>query len=172
MSKTGLASGNHTVKIEVTTSKNSASKSICQGFDFIEITNNVPSTILTAGKYEETNPAFKFTGTWLKDSKTSYSSGSMLYSLTAGNSVEFTFTGTGFNWIQPIDSYRGIANVTIDGITQQVDTYSATSNLQKIVLSKTGLASGNHTVKIEVTTSKNSDSKSICQGFDFIDVVN
>ncbi|MBB6625666.1 cellulosome anchor protein, partial [Clostridium gasigenes] len=58
----------------------------------ITLITNTPSPlpVLTAGKYEETNPAFKFTGTWLKDSKTSYSSGSMLYSLTAGNSVEFT----------------------------------------------------------------------------------
>lgn len=40
--------------------------------------------------------------------------------------------------------------------------------MQKVVLSKTGLASGDHTVKIEVTTSKNPASKDFNQAFDFI----
>ncbi len=171
-SKNDLAYGTHTVKIEVTSSKNPSAKNIVQAFDYIEILNSQALTPLTAGKYEETNTNIKFTGNWLKDTNSAYSGGSVLYSNTAGNAVEFAFTGTGFKWAQPVNAFRGIAKVTIDGTSYEADAFSASTVLQKIVYSKTDLAYGTHTVKIEVQNKKNSSSSGIIQAFDYIEILN
>ncbi|WP_443092732.1 hemoblobin-interacting domain-containing protein, partial [Clostridium zeae] len=100
----------------------------------------------------------KFVGNWLKDSNASHSGGTAVYSTTVGNYIEFSFTGTGFKWAQPVNPNRGIANITIDGTAYTADTYSATSEFQKITYSKTDLTSGNHTVRITITSNKNSAS--------------
>ncbi|WP_326511597.1 cohesin domain-containing protein [Clostridium intestinale] len=172
-SKTGLAYGNHSVKIELTSSKNPATSSIAQAFDYVEILNeSTGSTSLTAGKYEETDPNIKLTGNWLKDVNSKHSGGSAVFSTTVGNSIEFSFTGTGFNWAQPVNSSRGIAKVTVDGVSYTVDSYSASSVFQKVVYSKTGLAYGNHSVKIELTSSKNPATSSIAQAFDYVEILN
>ena len=170
LSKTNLSYGIHTVRIEVTNNKNSKSSNIVQSIDFIEILNY--SSVLKPGKYEDNNSAINYVGNWLTDSSSNYSANNQKYSTTSGNYFEFTFEGTGFNWALTSTSNRGIAKVTIDGISQNVDTYSASPVHKKVILSKTDLSYGIHTVRIEVTNNKNSKSSNIVQSIDFIEILN
>ena len=170
-SKADLALGIHEVKIELTSNKNISSNGRNQAFDYLEILNGNDTSILTAGKYEENNINIGFNGNWKKDTNTSYSNGNVLYSSTPGDSIEFTFNGTGFKWVQPVNSYRGIAKVTIDGVEEYTDSYSLNEVLQKLVLTKSGLIKGRHKVKIEVTSTKNSLSKGYNQAFDYIEII-
>ena len=127
--------------------------------DAVEILNS-PTTLLTAGKYEETNPAIKFSGNWTVASSALYSGNSAKYSATSGNSIEFSFTGTGFRWFTSQNRSRGIAKVTVDGASYNVDNYSSNTLFNKVIYQKINLALGTHTVKIEVTPLKNASSKS------------
>ncbi len=130
----------------------------------------LPNLVLKPGKYEDNNSAINYVGNWLTDSSSNYSANNQKYSTTSGNYFEFTFEGTGFNWALTSTSNRGIAKVTIDGISQNIDTYSASPVHKKVILSKTNLSYGIHTVRIEVTNNKNSKSSNIVQSIDFIEV--
>ncbi|SHH68969.1 DNRLRE domain-containing protein [Clostridium intestinale] len=171
-SKTDLSLDIHSVKIEITENKNQSSKGYNQSLDYIEILNGSQSSALTAGKYEENNPNIKFYGNWLKESTSLHSGGAIQYTETIGDHVDFSFTGTGFKWIQSVNSYRGISKITIDGIVYTVDTYSENEIAQKVVFSKTDLTYGTHYVRIEATSNKNPLSKWYNQAFDYIEIVN
>ncbi len=171
-SKTGLEPGTHTVKIEVQNSKNDKSKNIAQCLDYLEIVNApVVTETLTAGKYEDSYPGINFVGNWNTDTNTSHSSGTVKYSSTADDYVEFKFNGTGFKWAQFANEHRGIAEITIDGIDYTLDTYSPSSNFKQVVYSKTDLSPGVHTVRIRVKDSKNSAAKNIAQCLDYIEII-
>ena len=114
-------------------------------------------TALSAGSYEETNNAIRYTGNWTTHSNSKHSGGAMKYSYTKGNTIEFKFNGTGFDLYGMTSAARGKANIYIDGtLVTTMDQYASTAAYQKAVYSKTGLTSGTHTVKIEVLGEKQS----------------
>jgi CSLREA domain-containing protein len=78
------------------------------------------------------------------------------FSLTAGNTAQFTFTGTGVEWIAPKSSNGGYANVYVDGtlVASNVTTYAATTTYQQVIWSDQGLSNGPHTLKIVVLGTK------------------
>ena len=64
-------------------------------------------------------------------------------------------------WIGYRDQWSGIANVYVDGVLKaQVDTYSATGQAQAVNYTITGLASGPHTITIEVAGTKGASAQS------------
>ena len=168
--KTGLAYGTHTVKIEVTNTKDSKASSYYQAIDAIEILNN---SSLTAGKYEETNSSLTYVGSWSSESSSSYSGNAAKISNTNGSYVTFSFTGTGFRWYGLGAVSMGNAKVTIDNLTPEtVNNYSSTTIFNKVAYEKTGLAYGTHTVKIEVTNTKDSKASSYYQAIDYLQIFN
>jgi hypothetical protein len=78
------------------------------------------------------------------------------FSLSAGNSVQFTFTGTGVQWIAPRSNNGGYANVYLDGtlVASNVTTYAAATTYQQVIWSDQGLSNGPHTLKIVVLGTK------------------
>ena len=71
--------------------------------------------------------------------------------------ASFTFSGTAVKWATIKGPDKGIASVTIDGVSKgKFDLYSATKTPS--VLTFSGLASKSHTIKIVVTGTKNSAS--------------
>ena len=168
--KTGLAYGTHTVKIEVTNTKDSKASSYYQAIDAIEILNN---SSLTAGKYEETNSSLTYVGSWSSESSSSYSGNAAKISNTNGSYVTFSFTGTGFRWYGLGAVSMGNAKVTIDNLTPEtVNNYSSTTIFNKVAYEKTSLAYGTHTVKIEVTNTKDSKASSYYQAIDYLQIFN
>ena len=92
-----------------------------------------------------------YTGTWQTESSTAYFGGAETYSLTAGDSVSYTFTGSSFAWVGKKASNRGAADVYVDGtLMATVDTHRA-SGLARVVLYRQSWAQpGEHTVQLVV----------------------
>lgn len=78
------------------------------------------------------------------------------YSKTAGNSLEYKFTGNSIDYIASTESNRGIVEVFLDGISQgEFDLYSPTIERRMKIFSAVGLGDGEHTIKLVVTGKKN-----------------
>lgn len=78
---------------------------------------------------------------------------------------------------QQIDEMKivppGIVNVYIDGVLKtSVDTYSAGTKYQVVQYTITGLAPGNHTIRIEAIGQQNSSAASAWVWVDGFDVAN
>ena len=126
----------------------------------------------TTNSYEENNSLIKYSGSWSNEANSGNSSGNAKFSESTGASFTFAFEGTGFRWYGLANQYKGIANVYIDGVKQTVDTYSSSTVYKKLFLEKTGLTNGKHTVKIEVSGSKNASSKGTYIHIDKLDILN
>ena len=72
------------------------------------------------------------------------------YTYTNGATAQYTFTGTGISYLSEKNGDMGNVDVYIDGAFQaNVNLYvSGARQSQQVVYSKTGLASGTHTIKI------------------------
>ncbi|MBI5233424.1 MAG: hypothetical protein HY880_03640 [Deltaproteobacteria bacterium] len=109
--------------------------------------------------FEETDSAVTYTNTWTNYSCGGCSAGAVKYSKQTNATATLSFTGTGVKWYAAKAKMLGIAKVYIDGVLKTtVDLYSATSQVKQVVYQITGLASGNHTIKIEVTGTKNASA--------------
>jgi beta-galactosidase GanA len=127
--------------------------------------------------YDDANPALAYTGNWTHAGPSSgYTGGDYdsteSWSQTAGDSMSVTFTGTAVQWIGPKNNNGGIAAVYLDGTqVATVDTYAAAGKeYQQVLLSKTGLAAGSHTLKIVVTGQKDAASSAATVVVDAINV--
>jgi hypothetical protein len=91
--------------------------------------------------FEETDPAFTYTGTWgYMTTCTSCNEGGLTYSNQTGARAEFTFNGTGIKWIVTRAKMMGKAKVYFDGAyVGMVDFYTSTPKFQQ-VLQATGLS--------------------------------
>ncbi|MFC5527932.1 alpha-L-fucosidase [Cohnella yongneupensis] len=68
---------------------------------------------------------------------------------TNGDSVEYTFTGTGVSYITEKNSDQGNVDVYVDNVFQQTVNTSNPSRLaQQTVYNKTGLSQGQHKIKL------------------------
>lgn len=74
--------------------------------------------------------------------------------------AEFTFTGTGIQWIGESNYFCGVAEVYLDGVkVSTVDPFIAPSIISQFVnFSREGLPYGEHTIKIVATGLKNTAS--------------
>ena len=110
-------------------------------------------------RVEQNNAAVQYTGDWATNTDPNHSGGSA--ALTLVNSVTLSFSGTGVRWIGFSDQWSGIADVYVDGVLEgSIDTYSSTSRYQVVQFTITGLASGNHTLKIQGNGDSNSVASS------------
>ncbi len=82
-----------------------------------------------------------------------------------GASVEISFSGTGITWVGQQGPNFGIANVSVDGqAVQQIDNYNPHHLTSDNVYSVANLTPGPHTLWVEVTPFKNSNSTDVHQG--------
>ena len=118
-----------------------------------------PPPTTTVVRYEQNNPAVKYTGTWYPNSGGFNSGGSATMAMDAGSRANFTFTGTGVNWIGYRDQWSGIAQVYLDGVLKAtIDTYSANAQAQASEYSASGLSNATHSLAIVVTGQRDSKS--------------
>jgi hypothetical protein len=79
--------------------------------------------------------------------------------MAAGATAKLTFTGTAVSWIGYRDEWSGIAKIILDGrVITNVDTYLSPARAQAVTYAIKNLASGKHTLTIQVTGKKNSSS--------------
>jgi hypothetical protein len=110
----------------------------------------------------------RFNGSWSaqrNNTETAGTIGSTLHIATAPpagktNTATFTFTGTEVALVSTLGPDRGQATISVDGSAPQlIDLYAAGAAQKTIVAgSVSGLASGTHTVTINVLTTKNAAS--------------
>ena len=163
---TGLADTSHTLTIEVTGQQDPAAVRAAVIVDAFDV-------ITSGTRRQETNPAITYTAGWLLGNRDHpYSEGTAALSTIRGDRATFTFTGTSVSWIGFKGPQTGIARVILDGnvVADSLDTYAATDVPQKTVFTSPPLASGSHTLTIEVTGSKNPASLGVSIVVDAFDV--
>jgi len=166
-----LADTIHALTIEATGQKNPSSTDVSVAIDAFEVTSSSPQVAVS--RFQETHPSLAFTDGWGLDSSPRWSSGAAAFSGTAGAAATFTFTGKTVSWIGFRGPQTGIARVMLDGGFQaDVDTFSTTDEEQAVVFTSTGLSSGTHVLRIEVTRSKNAASSGTFIVIDALDVTN
>ncbi len=123
--------------------------------------------------YDDTDPALVYADNWSHVANQSYTGGDYKntesFSNTAGDSMSVSFTGTAVRWIGSQTNNHGYADVYIDGVKQATVDCSGAAN-QAVLFSKTGLASGQHTLKIVVDGTHSGASTDNYVSIDAIDV--
>jgi hypothetical protein len=171
----GLASGPHTLSIEVLHERGGQTQGSWIWIDSFLIENGsaLPGGVsASAGRVEENNPALLFSGTWFANASSVHSGGRAALSMNTGSKVTVSFEGTGISFIGYRDEWSGVANVYVDGVQKtQIDTYLSPSKAQTTLYAITNLASGAHTLTIEVTGAQNQSSKGSWVWVDAFDIV-
>lgn len=158
-----LASGSHTLVIEVTGTANPSASGTIVVVDAFDVTSSTtsppppPPPSGTVTRVEESDAAIVYGPGWIYDNTYGpWSGGSAVYSVDAGAHATFSFTGTGVSWIGYRGRYGGIVQVYLDGaLAAEIDTYSATEEIAVPVYTRTGLATGSHSLRVELTGRKN-----------------
>jgi len=163
----GLANAAHTLTIQVTGQQNPAAFGnfiVVDAFD-------VPAA--TISRRQETDPDVTYSGAWVPgDVLRPWSAGTAKLSSVPGARATFTFTGTAVTWVGARGTQTGIARVFLDGAqVAEVDTYSATEEVQAAVFSASGLADGEHVIAIEATGLKNPAAEAALVAVDGFDVI-
>jgi hypothetical protein len=173
-SVTGLTAGTHTLVVEATGTRSSASGGSWVWVDAFEAVAApavvssptpapapapAPTPTATTTLVEQNSTQVVLTGDWSANSLSVHSGASAVLSMTPGSKAKFTFNGTGANWIAYRDEWSGIARVYVDGtLLGQVDAYAAPSAAKSKAYSVTNLAAGTHTLTIEVSGTKSAAS--------------
>jgi hypothetical protein len=171
---TGLAIGSHTLRIEAMGTRNTKSTG---NFVYVD-------AIDTRTRIEDLDPSAVFTtpgagASWTLENvdkawsgaSANVGTGTAARSLTAGARAEFTFNGTAVRWIGMRGPASGLADVYLDAaFVSRVDLYSATEQVQAVLLSLTDLPAGQHTLRIDVVGDKNPASTSTIVIVDAFDV--
>ncbi|GAB3981518.1 hypothetical protein GCM10029978_082670 [Actinoallomurus acanthiterrae] len=130
----------------------------------------------TSYTYDDVDPALHYSGAWTHAANQGWTDGDYgnneSFSVQAGDSVTVGFKGTAVRWIGPKNTNGGIADVYLDDAkVATVDTYVAGGkSFQQALYAKSGLADGDHTLKIVVTGQKNAASTAATVVVDAIDL--
>jgi hypothetical protein len=99
---------------------------------------------------QESAASFTKTKSW-KSAAAASAWGTTRFSKKRGATATYTFSGTDVAWVSSRASKRGKAKVYIDGVkVAVVDLKSATTKSSVIVYASSGLAAGQHTIKVYV----------------------
>jgi hypothetical protein len=165
----GLTAGPHILSIEVLTMRNAKATGgliVVDGFDIENGTGISGGVAASAGHIEQNNPAVTYTGPWYLNTNPAQSGGTALLASDPSATATVNFKGTGISWIGYRDEWSGIAKVYVDGVLKTtINTYWQPFGegfldpyWKSTTYSITGLPSGNHTLKIEVTGTHDSIS--------------
>lgn len=145
-----LTPGPHTLRIEQTGAKNSASTGASVAADGFLVTGAVTQAYLWRG-YQDTDPRVLHWGTWTTTSVPQASGGSDKRAAARDVMVAVTFTGKKLYWIATTGPGFGKADVSVDGGPSQVVDLSGPDTLHQQKVWSTGeLTAGTHTVQISL----------------------
>jgi hypothetical protein len=92
--------------------------------------------------------------------------------MDAGFRLSLDFRGTGISWIGYRDEWSGLARVYVDGEPKTtIDCYQSTAAARAVLYNISGLASGPHSLTIEVTGTRNANAKGAWIWVDALDVM-
>jgi uncharacterized protein YjdB len=111
-------------------------------------------------KVDDRDAAVVYAGSWNNYSDSGDYNGTEKYSGSAGDSAQFTFTGTSIALISMKQRNMGYIDVYLDGVLEQadIDSYAPSTTKQVVLFSKTGLKAGQHTIKVVVKGTKSAQA--------------
>ena len=146
----------------------------CSGTGTCTVTMNSAANVtatFTKIRFEENDTAITYTGSWNTLTCLPCSGGALKYSTQTGARADFSFNGRGIRWIVARANMLGKAKVYLDSVyVGLIDLYNPTPQYQ-VVLEKTGLSPGNHTIRIEVSGQKNASSTGYAIDIDAFEIV-
>jgi len=166
-----LANGSHTLNVSVTGAKNSSATDVVITADRVNIV--APTTSNTMTSINDTNSAFKYSGSWsyYSPQKGAVDSDNH-YSDTTGASYTVTFTGSQATLYGVTGPRNGIASISVDGgTTISVDLYASSTTYRVPVFRTFILPSGIHTLTVTVTGMQNPSATSDYVTADQLDVI-
>jgi hypothetical protein len=114
----------------------------------------VMSTSVSQQTVQDSSPLVTY-GTWQGITDAAANGGTYRQNALVGGNASFKFSGSAVKWVTIKGPDKGIANVTIDGVSKgSFDLYSATKT--PFVQTFSGLSSTSHTIKVLVPGTKNS----------------
>jgi hypothetical protein len=164
-----LSDAPHTLTLVVTGTRSAGSAGSWIWVDAFDVTVATVADSTGAGavapatpfRIEQNSPDVSYTGgTWHPKTASNSSGGSAVLSMDTNARATVTFQGTAVKWIGYRDQWSGKARVYVDGVlTAVIDTYTSPAQSQAVLHTVTGLAPGAHTLTIEVTGTRSSQSK-------------
>jgi hypothetical protein len=106
----------------------------------------------------ENDPSIIYAGNWYTNQESPNIGGQAFLTNAKGATATLSFTGTGVTWIGILDPYSGLAQVYLDGTPNTVDTYGVNTLYQQPLFSVHGLASGTHTLSIQVLHQRDGET--------------
>ena len=166
----GLATGNHTLTVEVTGRKNPSAVDYAVVVDAFDVAPAFPSPP-TGTRLEDTTSVVSYSADWTQgDTTRAWSGGTAAVSAAPASRASVTFTGTEVKWIGLRGPQAGIARILLDGaFNAEIDLYSR-DEIQGVVYAATGLSAGAHILVIEVTGARNPSATNNLVVVDAIDV--
>jgi hypothetical protein len=153
----GLSNGSHSVKIV----NKSTAYALVDAFRIVTGGTPAPTPTPMPTATPTPTPAFTWvnddnpsmvygSGTWGNDdNRPQEYNGDLHYTQTNNYYVQYTFTGTGVDWINEKANDLGNVGVYIDGsLDATVSCYNAARVHQQTLYSKRGLTRGSHTIKL------------------------
>ena len=143
----------------------------------LPVTVGVCATLILAQtspttRIEEADKSITYRGNWYTNDSSFHSGGRAALTNAIGATAVVTFTGTGITWIGIVDPWAGMATVYLDGTRNTVDTYGNGTLYQRALFKVSGLASGPHTLSIEVTHTRDANGQGSWVWIDAFDVEN
>jgi regulation of enolase protein 1 (concanavalin A-like superfamily) len=104
-----------------------------------------------------------YSGTWTADTaQTGFVKDTLHYSQTTASTAQMTFSGTAVRVLGDFNNNHGTTKVYIDGtLDSTIDTFEGANNAPirgQVIYSKSGLTDASHTIKLEVTGTKNTSA--------------
>ncbi|MFC8432740.1 RICIN domain-containing protein [Streptomyces sp. NPDC057253] len=117
---------------------------------------------------DDKDSGLTYSSGWSNWNDTADFKGSEHFTSRAGDSVQYSFTGTAVRYLAMTQPNMGKVDVYIDGTLAQagIDAYAASVTKQVVLFEKTDLAAGPHTIKIVCTGTKNASSSNTVCGLD------
>lgn len=146
-----LTNAKHVVKIKIPHEKNASSYGYFVNIDKIDICDGELVPLYESNVYEEDHPYIDYFGNWATDTNASNSNNTAKFSGCTNSCITFQFIGTGFAWYGYANNSKGIANIYIDDVKIQYDTFLNNPEYQRLIFEKENLPNTNHIVRIEVS---------------------
>ncbi|MBP1995330.1 hypothetical protein [Paenibacillus eucommiae] len=152
--KTGLSNTDHVIKVSANGMKNVNALDTNVQIDKFEYGSNRLISV------DDQDTAISYSGSWNNWTDAANYNSTEKFSSTAGDAIEFGFTGPVIRVIGHTGPFYGKVNVYVDGVLRVagLDLYSPTRNYQQVLFSDATLTKGNHTIRIELSGTKNVNS--------------
>jgi hypothetical protein len=121
-------------------------------YRFTVVPVKLKTTVSSSTWVNDDAPGMTYSAGWSDDNnRPAEYNGDLHCTSGNGNYVQYTFTGTGVDWVNEKAFDLGNVDVYLDNMTTPVTTvscYNATRVHQQIIYSASGLSNGSHTIKL------------------------